>query len=597
MSFDIKDNILEKYNEEPEKTVVEIPAGVKVIGEYSFAGCESIERIVIPEGVTEIGQYAFLKCEYLKEVFFPKSLKKICRFAFWECTCLKSIELFEGVEVLENAAFRACEMLESVKLPSTLKHMGNSLFSNCYSLESIDIPNGVEVISQRMFASCQELKKAVLPSTLTSIEEYAFESCVNLESIEFPESLDYIGRHAFQSCYRLKEANFSSDISYIGSSAFIKTELIENYDGDFLVLGKGLLVHYKGENKNIVLPENIKAIGERAFAYREEIESIKLPEGIENIMDYAFEGCTSLKDVQLPNTLKYIGAHAFSSCKELKVSDIPQDIQNIGPEAFYDTPVLDKEEVILGKCLISYKGREQNYTVPENVSTICGGAFKNSHTLKNITIGKSVKKIGERAFEWCEMLKKVSIEGNIEYFGENCFDHCENTEIDFKPIPDFYMGENALPPNNTINSHIYGKKLKVFLEGELPPIKSRLEYGKKEGDLYRYLRGEEQVFEEMEEGSYKDIIALTFYERSSMYSKYVEEKALSIMKRFIDRRDIVNAELFLSLKLLSEKQRQECFDYALEQNDLDLRTLLLQQKFETEDSDNVDNRLGEKFKF
>jgi hypothetical protein len=74
---------------------VVIPNKVSYIGEYAFAICRSLRRILIPDSVTEIGDEAFLTCtkltaievgvlnpaySSLEGVLFDKQLNTLIRF-------------------------------------------------------------------------------------------------------------------------------------------------------------------------------------------------------------------------------------------------------------------------------------------------------------------------------------------------------------------------------------------------------------------------------------------------------------------------------------------------------------------------------------
>lgn len=62
-----------------------IPARVKRIEDYAFAGDTTLERVKIPDGVTEIGDYAFSGCTNLQEIELPDGLTKIGNHAFDGC--------------------------------------------------------------------------------------------------------------------------------------------------------------------------------------------------------------------------------------------------------------------------------------------------------------------------------------------------------------------------------------------------------------------------------------------------------------------------------------------------------------------------------
>ena len=64
-----------------------IPARVKRIEDYAFAGDTTLERVKIPDGVTEIGDYAFSGCTNLQEIELPEGLTKIGNHAFDGFSC------------------------------------------------------------------------------------------------------------------------------------------------------------------------------------------------------------------------------------------------------------------------------------------------------------------------------------------------------------------------------------------------------------------------------------------------------------------------------------------------------------------------------
>ena len=52
------------------------------IGDFAFAGCNGLRKVIVPEGVTEIGISAFLGCAGLQCVVLPTTVTNIDRFAF-----------------------------------------------------------------------------------------------------------------------------------------------------------------------------------------------------------------------------------------------------------------------------------------------------------------------------------------------------------------------------------------------------------------------------------------------------------------------------------------------------------------------------------
>lgn len=100
-------------------------------------------------------------------------------------------------------------------------------------------------------------------------------------------------------------------------------------------------VEYPGSNNILIIPENIKSIGMKAFyscsglkkaminssgkigmrcfSSCEDLEEVTINTGIRFIGDVAFEGCTSLKSVILSPSITYIGEDAFHGCNSLNV--------------------------------------------------------------------------------------------------------------------------------------------------------------------------------------------------------------------------------------------------------------------------------------
>lgn len=78
-----------------------------------------------------------------------------------------------------------------------------------------------------------------------------------------------------------------------------------------------------GDNTNtalqeVILPEGITSIGERAFQSCTTLKSIQLPKKVTKIGKYAFINCRQLTNIQLPDGVTEIGEYAFSFCSTLE---------------------------------------------------------------------------------------------------------------------------------------------------------------------------------------------------------------------------------------------------------------------------------------
>lgn len=62
----------------------------------------------------------------------------------------------------------------------------------------------------------------------------------------------------------------------------------------------------------IVIPDSVKIIGEKAFYNCTRLTKITIPSSVEKIEADAFMGCDRLKSITLPESIKEIGNGAFT---------------------------------------------------------------------------------------------------------------------------------------------------------------------------------------------------------------------------------------------------------------------------------------------
>lgn len=271
--------------------------------------------------------------------------------------------------------------------------------------------------------------------------------------------------------------------NYINNVTNINAENVNIYTQKDFVIEAGELKEYKGESVNVVIPDNVKVIGYRAFmgkgiesvvlsenvvtignsafANCSSLSSVTIPDSVKNIYDYAFYGCSSLKSIVMPKSSETIGDAAFSGCSALKSITIPYGVKALGKiqtahdyrynsyrvGMFSGCSSLESIEIPdsvnrIGDYAFSGCSSLMNVTIPKNVTDIGAEAFKDCTALKSITIPYGVRAIGtiqtdtglngnrcnpcEGAFQGCSSLTSIVLPDSLEYIGDRAFSGCSS---------------------------------------------------------------------------------------------------------------------------------------------------------------------------
>jgi hypothetical protein len=207
---------------------IDIPASVTTIGDEAFRDCRSLTSVNIPSSVTEIGYSAFCDCSSLTSVNIPSPVTTIGIWAFYDCTSLTSVNIPSSVTTIKEYAFRDCSSLTSVNIPSSVTIIGYEAFQGCRSLTSINIPSSVTAIGNNAFQSCRSLTSVSIPSSVTAIGYSAFCDCSSLTSVNIPSSVTKIEINAFCGCSSLTSVNIPPSVTEIGYRAFAHCSSLVN---------------------------------------------------------------------------------------------------------------------------------------------------------------------------------------------------------------------------------------------------------------------------------------------------------------------------------------------------------------------------------
>ena len=112
----------------------------------------------------------------------------------------------------------------------------------------------------------------------------------------------------------------------------------------FVISKRGVLEKCYGPEGEIVIPEGVKVIGEKAFENRRSVVRVTIPKGVSRIEEGAFLGCWELKSVDIPEGVTSIGDNAFSY-SGLTGAAIPKSVESIGRLAFAYCKKLTRVEI------------------------------------------------------------------------------------------------------------------------------------------------------------------------------------------------------------------------------------------------------------
>ena len=93
---------------------------------------------------------------------------------------------------------------------------------------------------------------------------------------------------------------------------------------DFYIKGN-VLRKYKGNEENVVIPDNVEIIDEKAFRLCQSVVSIVVPDSVTQIRWGAFSFCPNLEKITIPSSVMLISLTAIEGSGKLKTIDMPNN--------------------------------------------------------------------------------------------------------------------------------------------------------------------------------------------------------------------------------------------------------------------------------
>lgn len=318
---------------------VTINAPLYTIGLKAFDGCRSLKQIIFPVSVTEIHDTAFDSCN--KEALFVcEAGSYVDHYALEHGFATNSSAVYQISYFDEGKAGQTTQTAASGAKPEEVRenpsdsnpNTGNHAGTSYQTTDGVVLGNA-RIVSDRVFVMAgnmvvtdgSTLSGSQESVTLSAIADYAYYNQKELTSYDFtaegsievigqlafarsgltqavlPEGLRTVSYGAFYHCDQLTDVVIPSTVTNVEAYAFEHTPWLEHWrsspeTGDYLIVGDGVLISYKGSDAAIVIPENVKYIASGVFRDHHELTSVTFPAGLISIGSYAFAGCDNLTE-------------------------------------------------------------------------------------------------------------------------------------------------------------------------------------------------------------------------------------------------------------------------------------------------------------
>ena len=322
--------------------------GLTAVDEYSFAGCTGLKQITIPENIQSIDAQAFAGCVNLTDIYIPATVTSIAEDAFLNCDNV-TIHADEG-SVAAQFAQKLAEQKNrdplvtaapvqtptAVSRPDTqattepvstatpapaatpvpgnvlgstiivgnhalvMVHPGEEKVQQGYTEPEAGQETGEEQditaetengkVPEWMYYRNQSVSAVTIPEGTTEIGRFAF-SRSSLRTVTIPEGVTVIDYAAFYHCDNLDNVVLPDTVNTVGAKAFTHTGWLDDFEensmDDFLISGD-ILVAYKGNLPEVVIPDGVRVIAEEAFRNHTELKKVHLPASVTDIGNDAF---------------------------------------------------------------------------------------------------------------------------------------------------------------------------------------------------------------------------------------------------------------------------------------------------------------------
>lgn len=448
-----------------------VPMGVlgSVDGTSTYSSHDFTE-VEIPYSVTKIEDKAFVSnSRVLKVTFLAAPVGEqeqeltLGQLVFQGCTKLETIDFPARLATFDASVFDGCSKLASVNMAAASKNYSSidGVVLNKNGDKLLYYPRGRAASEEH-----PEYAKYTTPESVTTICSNAF-SGAKLEEIVIGKNVTMIEPYAFSGTSDGKAYSGLAG-NYKGMSASGLTSIIFEDGGEMpLTIAEGAFYGSASGLTEITLPARLQTLGDYAFGAKSSLKTVTLESdsgsiqgGEFNYSNKAFISATIVNAAPYVTTL-YLGKTVSA---DINIAGIFGSRNLTTVEIHKDNPYLISEEQVIydkGKTTIVYylDSKEGDYVIPDTVTEIKAGTFKQKDGLYKVTIHNGVTYIGDQAFYNAKNLAEVIMqEGGdaVLNLGDGVFENC-------------YALTNAKLSTRirTIGSKLF-KGCRIMTEAEIP---------------------------------------------------------------------------------------------------------------------------------
>ncbi len=390
-----------------------LPQGVSSISDRAFMN-SVVTKVTLAEdaALDWIGVSAF-ENSAITSIEIPANVSKINSGAFKNASKLSEVVFNEGLTYICADAFAGCSALTSVELPATLQTIATGAFKNA-GLKSVKTGDGVAHIASEAFAGNKSLAEVVLGSNVAKIGKAAFGDCVALKEIVIPASVVDFSAASFAGCTALSKITVDAEnkaYKAVGSAIY-------SADGETLVVAGTV------KDTVIAIADGTKVIAANAFDLATKAAAITFPATLVNVEANALD-VTAWYEASLG--VVYAGSVLYKVKGEIADVVVAEGVKTIADGAVMNpavkTVVLPATLVEIGKNAFNGAGLT-SVVIPDSVTTIASGAFKNNAALKSVKLSAGLETIGAGVFAGCTALTSIALPASLKDLSADTFAGC-----------------------------------------------------------------------------------------------------------------------------------------------------------------------------